>query len=54
MNSIDNNTDISLSNIEAGQKELVKLNEDLRNNRGLIIKIFLNITIFNLIFKNCS
>jgi len=38
---IDKNSEVSLDNIESGLKELVKMNEDVRSNRGLIIKIFL-------------
>lgn len=38
---IDNNTDISLHNIEMGERELIKIRRDVSSNRGLIIKIFL-------------
>jgi syntaxin 5 len=38
---IDNNTDISLNNIELGERELIKIRKDVSSNRGLIIKIFL-------------
>lgn len=37
---LDNNTDISMSNIEKGTKELTEIQRDVRGNRGLIIKIF--------------
>lgn len=38
---IDNNTDVSLNNIELGERELIKIRKDVSSNRGLIIKIFL-------------
>jgi len=38
---IDNNTDVSLHNIELGERELIKIRKDVSSNRGLIIKIFL-------------
>jgi t-SNARE complex subunit (syntaxin) len=36
---IDNNTDISLNNIEAGLQEVIKIQKDVRGNRKLILKV---------------
>jgi len=45
---IDNNTDVSLHNIEAGLGEIKKIDKDVRSNRGLLFKVIKN---FYLIFK---
>ena len=47
---IDNNTDISLHNIEMGERELIKIRRDVSSNRGLIIKIFLILIITSVIY----
>jgi len=47
---IENNTDISLGNIEAGLKEVIKIQNDVRSNRGLIIKIFLILIVASVIY----
>lgn len=45
---IDNNTDISLNNIEMGLNEVIKIKNDVSSNRKLLIKIFL-ILIFSIV-----
>jgi syntaxin 5 len=47
---IDNNTDISLNNIELGERELIKIRKDVSSNRGLIIKIFLILIFTSVIY----
>jgi len=47
---IDNNTDISLNNIEAGLREVVEINKQVRSNRALIIKVFLIIIFASVIY----
>jgi len=47
---IDNNTEVSLSNIEAGLKEIVKIQNDVRSNRSLIIKVFLILILASVIY----
>lgn len=47
---IENNTDISLDNIEAGLKTVVLIQNDVRSNRGLLIKIFLIIIVAAVIY----
>jgi syntaxin 5 len=47
---IDNNTDISLSNIEMGERELIKIRIDVSSNRGLIIKIFFIIIFTSVVY----
>ncbi len=47
---IDNNTDISLHNIEMGERELIKIRRDVSSNRGLIIKIFLILIFTSVIY----
>ena len=47
---IENNTDLSLDNIEAGLKEVVLIHNDVRSNRGLLIKIFLIIILASVVY----
>ena len=37
---IDNNTDLSLKNVEEGLQELTHMQRDVRSNRKLLLKIF--------------
>jgi len=47
---IENNTDISLDNIEAGLKTVVQIQNDVRSNRGLLIRIFLIIIFASVLY----
>ncbi len=45
---IDNNTDVALHNIEAGLGEIKKIDKDVRSNRGLLFKVFLDYLLFKI------
>jgi len=47
---IDTNTDTSLHNIEKGRKELTKAYQNVSSNRGLMIRIFLILIFFAVIY----
>ncbi len=47
---IDNNLDISMNNIEKGQKEILTMQSDVRSNRGLLIKIFLIVIVASVFY----
>lgn len=47
---IDNNTDVSLNNIEAGLKEVIKIKNDVSSNRALLLKIFFIIILASVLY----
>jgi syntaxin 5 len=47
---IDNNLDISMNNIEMGHKEIIKMQSDVRSNRGLLLKIFFIVIVSSVIY----
>ncbi len=47
---IDNNTDLSLKNVEEGLQELTHMQRDVRSNRKLLLKIFFILIVTSVIY----
>lgn len=50
INNIDQNTDIALGNVERGSKEVKDILENVKGNRGLLLRIFFIIIVVSVIY----
>ena len=50
INNIDQNTDIALGNVERGSKEVKDIMENVKGNRGLLLRIFFIIIVVSVIY----
>ena len=47
---IDNDTEISLTNVKLAENEVLKLKDDMKSNRKLLVKVFLIIIVFVVVY----
>lgn len=48
--SIEKNTDIAYGNVELGAEDVRKMHEDVKSNRGFLIKIFLILIVVSVVY----